>query len=120
MRGAFSENGRVVRNPRGTIAVSRYSEPMLLGADVVNSIRIQHIRQRHDAFEFVNIRSVNDRQEIEMVLAHAFQSQMQRMIRVEVRKIEGFHKVFQRLFLSAIDKGAFKSLSGQHSQKVTL
>jgi hypothetical protein len=45
---------------------------------------------------------------------------MQRMIRVEVRKIEGFHKVFQRLFLSAIDKGAFKSLSGQHSQKVTL
>ena len=87
---------------------------------MVNAIRIQHISQRHDAFESVNIRPVKDRQEIEMVLAHAFQSQMQRMIRVEVRKIEGFHKVFQRLFLSAIDKGAFKSLSGQHSQKVTL
>jgi len=81
---------------------------------------IQHIRQGHDAFEFVNICPVNDRQDIEMVSAHAFKGQMQRMIRVEVRNLECFHKVFERLFFSPIDKGAPQCLCGQHSQEVVL
>jgi hypothetical protein len=34
----------------------------------VDTIRIEHIRQRHDAFQFVNIRPVDDRQDIETVL----------------------------------------------------
>src|ERR1035438_6901438 len=68
----------------------------------------------------MHIRPVNDRQDIEMVLTHAFESQMQRMIRVEVRNLEGFHDVFQRLFFSPIDKGAPQRLSSQHSQKVIL
>ena len=45
---------------------------------------------------------------------------MQRMISVEVRNLEGFHKVFEQLFFSPIDKGAPQCLSGQNSQKVIL
>lgn len=55
-----------------------------------------------------------------MVLAHTIESQMQGMIRVEVRNMDGFHKVFERLVFSPIDKRKFQSLSGQHSLKVIL
>jgi hypothetical protein len=36
-----------------------------------------------------------------MVSAHAFENQMQRMIRVEVRNLEGFNEVFEGLFFSS-------------------
>jgi len=42
------------------------------------------------------------------------------MIRVEVRNLEGFNEVFQRLFFSPIDKGTPQRLFGQHSQEVIL
>jgi hypothetical protein len=38
----------------------------LIRADAVDTICIQHVRQGHDAFQFVNIRPVDDWQDIEI------------------------------------------------------
>ena len=92
----------------------------LICANAVDAIRIQHIRQGHDAFQLVKIRPVDDRQDIKMVFAHAFERQMQGMIRVDVRNMEGFHKACHWLLFSSIDKGALKSFSVQDSKKVSL
>src|ERR1039458_10474748 len=71
---------------------------------VIDAVGIQHIPERHDAFQLVNIRPVDYGQDIEMVCAHAFEREMQGMIHVDMRNMECFHKVSQRMFFSAIDK----------------
>ena len=45
----------------------------LRGIHIVDAIGIQHIGERHNAFQLVNICPVNYGQDIEMILAHAFQ-----------------------------------------------
>lgn len=48
----------------------------LIRTNAVDPICIQHVRQRHDAFQLMNIRSVDDWQDIQMVFAHAFERVM--------------------------------------------
>src|ERR1017187_6926685 len=89
-------------------------------ADAVDPIRIDHIRQRHDSFQLVQIRTMDDRQDIEMVFAHALERQMQGMICVDVRNMKGFHKTRQWLLSPSIDKGALKIFLVQDPKKVSL
>src|ERR1039458_10140285 len=91
-----------------------------LRADAINAIRVQHILERHDAFEFMNVRPLDDRQDVKMVRAHAFQSQMQGMIHVDMGKMKRLDNLPERLLFSPIDQGALQCLSGQHAQKVLL
>jgi hypothetical protein len=112
----LAENSRRIARTE-TTGVCRIA---LLRANAIDAIRIQHISQHHDTFELMNFRPVDDLQDIEMVLTNAFESEMQGMVRAEVRNLKGFYEVFERLFFSPIGIGVPQHLSGQHSQKVIL
>jgi hypothetical protein len=51
----------------------------------------------------MNVRPLDDRQDVKMVRAHAFQSQMQGMINVDMRKMKRLDNLPERLFFSPID-----------------
>jgi hypothetical protein len=66
-----------------------------------NSVGTQNIPAQYNSFQLVNIRAAYDWQEIEPGGAHAFQSQVKRLIGVEMRKRLRIHQ-FAQLFFSSV------------------
>ena len=62
-----------------------------------NTVRIQHIAQGNDAFQFMHIRTAHHGQDVELVCSHSLERQVQSLIGVDVRKIRLIHEIRQFL-----------------------
>src|SRR5664279_2671846 len=93
---------------------------MLRRGVAVDAVRIKNRRKRNNAFKLVDIGSVDDRQNVKMVLAQAIERQMEGVICVQVGHMETLYDSCQRLFSPPIHKGALKGLPVQHAEKVAV
>src|SRR5579863_9601402 len=63
-----------------------------------DAVGVQYVLQGDDAFQLVDVGAIDDREDIEMVCAHAVQGLVERVIRVNVGEIEGIDEVSKFLF----------------------
>lgn len=58
---------------------------------------MQDILQCHDAFQLVHIRTIDHRQDLDLVCPHAFERQLQALVRVDVRKSQRINQLAELL-----------------------
>ena len=63
-----------------------------------DTVCVEDVLQGDDAFQLVDVGAIDDREDVEMVCAHAVQGMVERVIRVNVGKIEGIDEVSKFLF----------------------
>src|SRR5438309_8186096 len=66
--------------------------PRLRGANGVHAVRIKHVAQSNHAFKFVDVGPVNHRQDIDMGAAHPFKRNMQSMVSMNMRELNGIQQ----------------------------
>src|SRR5713101_1881982 len=82
----------------------------LLGFLRSDSIQRQNIPQRHNALEVMYVGAADNRQEVNLTRSHAIQGHVKRVVRMDVRKIVGFHEFTQPLVCQTIAVRPFQAL----------
>ena len=85
----------------------------------INAVGIKDISQGHDAFEFVNVGPIHNGQNVDPRCAHPFQSEMQGMVRMDMRKVQ-FLEEISELQVLAIASSVFQFRPGENADDISL
>src|ERR1039457_5162420 len=94
--------------------------PALGRACGIDAVRVQHVVQSDHAFEYVDIRPIDYRQNVNMGFAHSFQREMQRMIGVHVRKVQTLEEAQQLLLGSSFSESVLNGSFAQNTDDASI
>src|SRR5258708_18218205 len=79
---------------KNAVSILIFGRSTLISPD---SIGIQNILHLHNYLKFVNIRPMDDRQDLEVIFAHPFENNVKRLIGVDMRKMVRYEETCQLL-----------------------
>src|ERR1700722_9047383 len=67
------------------------------GSSAVHTVGVQQVMQCDYAFDFVDVRAIDYRQDFNLVRSHAFQRQIETVVGVDVREMDWIDDIAERL-----------------------